>query len=157
MALHNAIKFRRPATSPDAWFSIFLIHQNRDNRSLRARSGNTTAECLLPDFLDLVVWGHEHESVPEAARAGGAADSTTFVVQPGSTVATSLSDGEAAPKHTFLVEVRGSQFRTTAIPLRCIRPFLLRDVSLALDARLTAEDADVDFRIRQYLEAEVRY
>ena len=32
-------------------------------------------------------------------------DSKTYVLQPGSTVATSLCEGEAARKHVFLLEV----------------------------------------------------
>jgi double-strand break repair protein MRE11 len=32
----NAIKFKRPAEDPAAWFSLFLIHQNRCVLALRA-------------------------------------------------------------------------------------------------------------------------
>jgi double-strand break repair protein MRE11 len=63
-------------------------------------------------------------------RTGETSERTTRIMQPGSTVATSLCDGEAARKHTMLLEVRGSQFRRTPIPLRCVRPFRLEEVSL---------------------------
>lgn len=39
-------------------------------------------------------------------------------LQPGSTVATSLTEGEARDKHAFLLRVRGSQFKVEPQPLR---------------------------------------
>jgi hypothetical protein len=125
-----------------------------DNRNLRTKAGNTSAESLLPAFLDLVLWGHEHESRPGLVRADSG--KMTFVLQPGSTVATSLCEGEAAPKHCFLLEVRGAQFRSTAIPLRCVRPFGMRHVSLREDARIPEDAGDADARMARYLEAQVR-
>lgn len=41
-------------------------------------------------------------------------------LQPGSTVATSLTEGEAAPKNAFWLQIRGDQFRTEPLPLRCV-------------------------------------
>ena len=51
---------------------------------------------MIPDWVDLVVWGHEHESRIEAVES----DVGTFrVVQPaGSSVATSLVEGESVAK-----------------------------------------------------------
>jgi double-strand break repair protein MRE11 len=65
MVLNNSVRFKRPAEDPTEWFSVFLIHQNRDNRGLRSKSGNTTAEHCLPKFLDLVIWGHEVRALPD--------------------------------------------------------------------------------------------
>jgi hypothetical protein len=53
--LADKVRFRRPTGDPDAWFSMMMVHQNRDNRGLRGRSGNTGMEAVLPAFLDLVV------------------------------------------------------------------------------------------------------
>ena len=133
----------------DTCFNLFVLHQNRVYRGHNAK--NAVPESSLPDFLDFVVWGHEHECRPAADR--GAGESLMFfpffsfffprrirknslviffppslflylsqkkkktnkqtggsksfdVLQPGSTVATALSEGEAAPKHAFLLEVR---------------------------------------------------
>ena len=68
------------------------------------------------------------------------------VLQPGSTVATALSEGEAAPKHAFLLEVRATppgdggggdgdgggvhSYRLIHLPLRTPRPFAFGDVVL---------------------------
>lgn len=84
------------------------------------RSRHTTTNFIpatfLPSFLDLVVWGHEHRShtSPEYqgltdinAMAGGPEDPDEddhddrmgfYIYQPGSSVATSLCEGEATKK-----------------------------------------------------------
>jgi hypothetical protein len=59
----------------------------------------------------------QHESRPEPVIIARPADAgeddatrtNTRVLQPGSTVATSLCEGEAAKKHTFLLEVRPTE------------------------------------------------
>ena len=57
----------RPADSPaypqDQWFNIFVLHQNRLQHTASAK--NTIREDYLAHFLDLVIWGHEHECIPE--------------------------------------------------------------------------------------------
>lgn len=52
-------------------------------------------EGMFDDSVDLVVWGHEHDCriIPEVV-----ADKNYRIVQPGSSVATSLADGEAIEK-----------------------------------------------------------
>jgi len=57
---------------------------------------NHIPESFLDEFLDLVVWGHEHECLitPVASESG----KNFFVTQPGSSIATSLSEGEAQQK-----------------------------------------------------------
>lgn len=52
-------------------------------------------EGMFDDNIDLVVWGHEHDCriVPEPV-----AGKNYYITQPGSTVATSLADGEATQK-----------------------------------------------------------
>ena len=68
---------------------------------------NHIPPSLLPSFFDLVIWGHEHECIPEvefetSGSVGGVADDLGeqgfYVYQPGSSVATSLSEGEVAKK-----------------------------------------------------------
>lgn len=46
------------------------------------------------------------------------------IVQPGSSVATALSEGESKKKHIVLLEVNGEQFRTINYPLESVRPFI---------------------------------
>lgn len=53
----------------DACFNLFVLHQNRVYRGHNAK--NAVPEMALPDFLDFVVWGHEHECRPTADRGAG--------------------------------------------------------------------------------------
>lgn len=50
---------------------------------------------MFDDSIDLVIWGHEHDCriVPEPVG-----EKNYYISQPGSSVATSLADGEALPK-----------------------------------------------------------
>lgn len=47
----------RPVEARDEWFNLFVFHQNRLSHSPK----NFIPAAFLPDFLHLVVWGHEHE------------------------------------------------------------------------------------------------
>jgi hypothetical protein len=57
----------RPLEESDSWTNLFVIHQNRFVSvfflSSRVKHGETSyiPEHFLPGFLDLVIWGHEHE------------------------------------------------------------------------------------------------
>ncbi|GBG88571.1 hypothetical protein CBR_g48040 [Chara braunii] len=117
----------------DAWFNIFVLHQNR----LKSNPKNAISEYLLPRFLDLVIWGHEHECLidPQVVTGMG-----FQISQPGSSVATSLIAGEAEPKHVMLLEVRGREFLATKVPLKSVRPFLYAEVSLKDEPDLEAQD-----------------
>lgn len=64
-------------------------------------------------------------SVAQAAEADG----TFSILQPGSSVATALSEGEAKKKHVVVLEVLGDQWRTFKFPLRTVRPFSFDQVS----------------------------
>ena len=52
-------------------------------------------EGLFDDSINLVIWGHEHDCriIPEPV-----AGKSYYIIQPGSSVATSLADGEAIEK-----------------------------------------------------------
>jgi len=67
----------------------------------------------------------------------------------------SLPPLQAARKHAFLLEVRDVSFRLTPIPLRCVRPFILRTVSLA-GSGLSPESAATADEINELLQGEVR-
>jgi len=128
--LHRAfcdkkVKMLRPKDDPDSWFNLFAIHQNR------AKHGTTNyiPEHFLDEFLDLVVWGHEHECLIDAEWS--ASGKSFYVTQPGSSVATSLSPGEAKPKHVGLLKIREKDFKLEKIPLRTVRPFVIDEVVLS--------------------------
>jgi len=81
----------------------------------------------LDNFLHFILWGHEHECLiqPQINEGKGFA-----VCQAGSSVATSLSEGESKAKHIGLLEIEGTEYRFTALPLKQVRPFFIKDVSL---------------------------
>ena len=58
---------------------------------------------MFDDSVDLVVWGHEHDCriVPEPV-----AGKNYYITQPGSSVATSLADGEAIEKYIISLHLR---------------------------------------------------
>eukprot|EP00741_Cyanophora_paradoxa_P025190 tig00000350_g24315.t1 len=140
------VKWVTPAENRQDWFNIFVIHQNREGRN----SKSTITEQMLAPFLDFVIWGHEHESLinPWESSAGG-----FFVVQPGSTVATSLIEGEAKPKHMALLEVSGKEHRFTPIRLKTVRPFIMEDITLSV-AQPPLDPKDTD-AVTEYLAEKV--
>lgn len=109
-------------------------------------------EHMFEENVNLVVWGHEHDCriVPEPV-----AGKDYFITQPGSSVATSLADGEAQPKHVAVLRVHGREFALEPIPLRTVRPFVLEEVVMAE----AAEDEGIDLReqmeINKFLRARV--
>ena len=62
------------------------------------------------------------------AQASTDGDAKFSVCQPGSSVATALSEGESQPKHCYLLEVMGDQYRLTAQALDTVRPFTFENV-----------------------------
>ena len=137
------VEWARPenteATALTSWFNMMLIHQNRVSHTPK----NAISERYLPSWLDLVVWGHEHECLVEPTDFGD-----FHVSQPGSSVATSLVEGEAKQKKIMLLEVKADPeapneapfWRATPINLETTRPFKYRHVSLMELARLPVDE-----------------
>ncbi|KAM7535724.1 hypothetical protein Aperf_G00000089358 [Anoplocephala perfoliata] len=119
----SKVTFLRPESNVDDWFSLAVVHQNR------VRHGPTgyLPEKFLPSFLDLIIWGHEHDCriVPEWNES-----QQFYIVQPGSSVATALSEGEAITKCVGLLEIRGHEFHVTKLPLLSSRKFIFEDLVL---------------------------
>uniref|UniRef100_A0A8B9K256 Double-strand break repair protein n=1 Tax=Astyanax mexicanus TaxID=7994 RepID=A0A8B9K256_ASTMX len=95
MFVNNQVTMLRPREDEESWFNLFVIHQNRSKHG----ATNYIPEQFLDDFLDLVVWGHEHECKITPARNE---QQLFYVTQPGSSVVTSLSPGEAVKKYVEL-------------------------------------------------------
>lgn len=85
-------------------------------------------ENFLPSFLDLVVWGHEHECLIDPKYNP---EMNFHVMQPGSSVATSLMPGEAVAKHVAIVSVTGRDFKVEPIRLKTVRPFAMKEIVLS--------------------------
>ena len=85
-------------------------------------------ENFLPDFLDLVIWGHEHECLIDPTYNP---EMNFHVMQPGSSVATSLMPGEAIPKHVAVLSITGKDFKVETIRLKSVRPFIMKEIMLS--------------------------
>ncbi|KAM3875004.1 double-strand break repair protein MRE11 [Diretmus argenteus] len=123
MFVNNQVTMLRPKEDQDQWFNLFTIHQNRSKHG----PTNYIPEQFLDDFIDLVVWGHEHECLIVPTRNE---QQLFYVTQPGSSVATSLSPGEAAKKHIGLLRVKGRKMNLQKIPLKTVRQFFIQDLVL---------------------------
>jgi double-strand break repair protein MRE11 len=120
------VTFFQPDTQADDWFNICCVHQNHHAYS----ETSYLPEHFLPKFLDLVIWGHEHECLIEPRLNP---DMTFKVMQPGSSVATSLVASEAVPKHVALLSITGKEFKSEPIRLKSVRPFIFKDFVLSED------------------------
>ncbi|KAK5834252.1 hypothetical protein PVK06_018129 [Gossypium arboreum] len=123
----HAVQWMRPEPQEGCevsdWFNILVLHQNR----VKMNAKNAINERFLPRFLDFIVWGHEHECLIDPQEVPGMG---FHITQPGSSVATSLIDGESKPKHVLLLEIKGNQYRPNKIPLTSVRPFEYTEVVL---------------------------
>ncbi|XP_017351314.1 double-strand break repair protein MRE11 [Ictalurus punctatus] len=124
MFVNKQVTMLRPREDENAWFNLLVIHQNRSKHG----ATNYIPEQFLDDFLDLVIWGHEHECKITPVRNE---QQLFYVTQPGSSVVTSLSPGEAVKKHIGLLRVKGRKMSMQKIPLRTVRQFFIQDVTLS--------------------------
>ncbi|CAE7913034.1 MRE11 [Symbiodinium necroappetens] len=131
--LHRAfqakkVRFETPVDT-EKWFHVMILHQNRHKGNKGAVPSKACIhEEMLPSFLDLVIWGHEHDCQvkPQESLRG-----EFYVMQPGSSVATSLSPQEAGLKHVALIDVKEGVFRCNPVPLWTVRPLVMRDIVLS--------------------------
>ena len=120
MFVAQNVSMLRPKEAQGEWFNLFVIHQNR------AKHGQTNyiPEQFLHDFLDLVFWGHEHECKIEPSWNG---QQNFYITQPGSTIATSLSEGETRQKHVGLLYIKGKDFKVKKVYCTCNVAFTPRE------------------------------
>ncbi|CAI0376121.1 unnamed protein product [Linum tenue] len=133
----HAVQWMRPEVQESCevsdWFNILVLHQNR----VKTNPKNAINEHFLPRFLDFIVWGHEHECLVDPQEVPGMG---FHITQPGSSVATSLIDGESKPKHVLLLEIKGNQYRPTKIPLTSVRPFEYTEIVLKEETDISPND-----------------
>ncbi|KAF8960916.1 Metallo-dependent phosphatase-like protein [Flammula alnicola] len=132
----------------DKWFNMLLLHQNR----VKHGPQEFVPEGMFDDSVDLVVWGHEHDCriIPEPV-----AGKNYYITQPGSSVATSLADGEAMEKHVALLQIQSKEFQLTPLPLRTVRPFVIEEVVLNEVADEAGLDLNDQMEITKFLKAKV--
>ncbi|XP_032534509.1 double-strand break repair protein MRE11 isoform X1 [Chiroxiphia lanceolata] len=124
MFVNKQVTMLRPKEDEDSWFNLFVIHQNRSKHG----ATNYIPEQFLDDFINLVVWGHEHECKIAPFQNE---QQRFYVCQPGSSVVTSLSPGEAVKKHIGLLHVKGKNMKMQKIALETVRTFHIEDIVLA--------------------------
>ena len=131
---------------------VFFIRRERDGKRLEEfqKERNSTKKKTSLVFLLPFPPPKKNTKNEKTPKTGGA--KPFDVLQPGSTVATALAEGEAAPKHAFLLEIRprpagdGGEdggdgdaggtvsglhsYRLVHLPLRSPRPFAFGDVVL---------------------------
>ncbi|KAJ4489977.1 Metallo-dependent phosphatase-like protein [Lentinula aciculospora] len=132
----------------DNWFNLLLVHQNR----VKHGPQESVPEGMFDDSVDLVVWGHEHDCriIPEPV-----AGKSYYITQPGSSVATSLADGEAIPKHVALLTIHDKEFQIEPLPLRTVRPFVIEEVVLREVADEEGFELSDQIEISKFLKAKV--
>lgn len=131
------VSMDQPDDRSGQWFNVMVLHQNRADRG----SKNYIPEEVLPDFLDFVLWGHEHDCRVTAEKIPG---KNFFISQPGSSVATSLSEGESLEKHIAILHIYKDQFKLEPIKLQTVRPFVFKSIKLQdYDDELELDEGDV--------------
>lgn len=140
------VKFFQPSAQKSEWFNLMSVHQNHHAYT----ETGYLPENFLPEFLDLVVWGHEHECLIEPRYNP---EMSFHVMQPGSSVATSLMPGEAVPKHVAILSVSGKEFKSEPIRLKTVRPFVMKEIVLQDDSHMkrVAMKEDNRAEITRYL------
>ena len=118
------VKFFQPSVQKDDWFNLMSVHQNHHAHT----ETSYLPENFLPGFLDLVVWGHEHECLIDPKLNP---ETKFHVMQPGSSVATSLVPGEAVTKQVSILSVTGREFKNEPIRLKTVRPFVMREIVMS--------------------------
>ncbi|KAI9508261.1 Metallo-dependent phosphatase-like protein [Russula earlei] len=142
----NRVRMYMPKDKSD-WFNLLLLHQNR----VKHGPQESVPEGLFDDSINLVVWGHEHDCRIQPEPVAG---KRYFITQPGSSIATSLAEGEALDKHVALLKIQGTEFELTPIPLRTVRPFVMDEILLT---EVAEENFDVtnQMEVSKYLKQRV--
>ncbi|XP_017487509.1 PREDICTED: double-strand break repair protein MRE11-like [Rhagoletis zephyria] len=135
------VNMEYPSSEEGEWFHLMVLHQNHADRGPKSN----IPEEMLPDFLHLIIWGHEHDCHIEPQFN---AKRNFYVSQPGSSVATSLAEGEALKKHVGLLEIHKTRFQMKPMPLQTVRPFVFDSVDLSQIAEeLKLDEGDVTNKV----------
>nr|XP_046914185.1 double-strand break repair protein MRE11-like [Dermatophagoides farinae] len=120
------------------YLKILLVHQNRVPRP-GTKHLNPYDLTSLPDF---VIWGHEHRPYKEPEYFE---QNNFFILQPGSTVATSLCEAEYGDKYYYLMkcyyddERQKPRFKIESFRCETVRPFVMSTIDV--DSLLSKNDS----------------
>uniref|UniRef100_A0A5S6QRY4 Mre11_DNA_bind domain-containing protein n=1 Tax=Trichuris muris TaxID=70415 RepID=A0A5S6QRY4_TRIMR len=135
MFLNKKVHFVPPE---DSCFCILVLHQNRVGHTLT----NYIPKDFLPKFINLVIWGHEHPCLIDPELYDD-----MYIMQPGSTIATSLAEGEAGRKYVSIVEVSDKTMRANKIELKTARLFYFTDLNA--EQMVPNRGAEVEVKLLQ--------
>lgn len=122
--------------------NLLVLHQTR------CGTGHThVSEDLLPEDIDLVIWGHMHESVPMLQKN---TEKDFYTLQPGSTVQTSLCQAESPDKHCVLFKATGPEWRTRALPMQQSRRFFFRKLVCGAGELEAKAELEVEAALAQH-------
>ncbi|TBU03376.1 double-strand break repair protein Mre11 [Hamiltosporidium magnivora] len=118
--LQNKISYIVPENKED-YVNILVVHQNRIPHSDKE---NLPIDFIDPMF-DIVMYGHEHESIIFKSEKNG-----FYVIQTGSTVRTSLCEGESGNKFVYILDIFNNssldeRIKIESINLKSVRPFFM--------------------------------
>lgn len=143
------VKLNKPNIPDSEIFSMMVLHQNRADRGRY----NYLPEDQLPDFMDFVLWGHEHDCRIEPELN---AKNEVYICQPGSSVATSLAEGESIEKKIGILEIHKKDFKLNPVSLRTVRPFVFRSVNIdELVDRLKLDEGNVKDKVTKFYKQNV--
>ncbi|KAI5189615.1 double-strand break repair protein MRE11 [Nematocida minor] len=117
---------------------VLVLHQTRCGMG----GSSYVPEELLSKEMDLVIWGHMHQSEPtpvENYKMG------FHTIQPGSTVQTSLCRAESGYKHCVLLKVTEEGWHTTPIQMKSPRSLIFRKIS--------AQNSNIEEKIRTEMQS----
>ena len=108
----------------------------------------------LNQYVDLVIWGNEHECQPNLAES---LVGTYRILQPGSSIACSLNASESSqfPKHMAFVEVREKKFRMKPLRFSQVRQFIYGDLRLQDFEFLQPNNPKIDEQIKGVLTTKI--
>ncbi|KAL0265632.1 UNVERIFIED_CONTAM: hypothetical protein PYX00_011345 [Menopon gallinae] len=126
--LQKKVSFLRPE---GCHYNILVVHQNRVPHSAK----DYLPHEFIPSWFDLVVYGHEHESLVLNLK-------DFVLLQPGSTVRTSLAENESFDKFVYIFDSVPRSIER--VELQTVRPFLMRTLELDM--------GDVETYLREQVE-----
>lgn len=110
---------------------------------------------MLPSFLNLIIWAHEHESLPDIEQS---AETPAYIYQPGSSVATSLIEAECKQKHAGLFTFRKNEFYFEPIFLKnTARSLIFKQIELGnfLKKKQKNSGDELQEEVEKFLEGEI--
>ena len=110
---------------------------------------------MFPSYFNLIIWAHEHESMPDIEQSS---EIQAYIYQPGSSIATSLIEAETKTKHAGLFTFRKNEFYFEPIFLKkSERTLIYRQIELGnfLKKKGNLMNEEAHEEVEKYLEGEI--